>query len=472
MFWFELDRTSRMPCIRQIYEHVRLKVLRGELRAGERVPATRRLAADLGVSRTVVLEAFAQLLAEGYLEGREGSGTFVAAGACLEPWPAEPPAPAPSPSDGAAPGGRDLVDFRTGVPALEAIPRQLLGRRLGELCRTAPAAAYDYGRPEGHPELRAALSRYLARTRGVHGHPDAILVTTGAAEGLYLAARLLLGRNRTAVVEDPLHLHFQATLRHCGARLQPLPVDRDGLCTAGLAELPGRPGLVFVTPSHQFPTGGILPVQRRIELLRFAAARDCRIVEDDYESEFHFGGTAVSSLQGMDPDRVVYLGTFSKILSPALRVGYLVLPPDLVPRAREIKYLLDNHTPALDQLLVAGLLESGDLERHVRDMKKLYRHRRRLLLEALARAFGDRCQVAGAATGLHVLARFPGLAFDPERTARLEAAGVRVHPVERHAIRPGRHLDQVILGYGNLTDSRIEEGVRRLARALADGAPS
>lgn len=466
MFWFELDRTSRMPYIRQIYEHVRLKVLRGELRGGERVPATRRLAADLGVSRTVVVEAFAQLLAEGYLEGREGSGTYVAAGARLEPWPAAPPVPAATPADAAAPGHRDLVDFRTGVPALEHMPRQLLGRRMRELCLAAAPGAYDYGRPEGSPELRTALSRYLARTRGVQGHPDAILVTTGAAEGLYLAARLLLGRNGTAVVEDPIHLHFQATLRHCGARLHPLPVDRDGLCTGELAGVPGRPGLVFVTPSHQFPTGGTLPVQRRIELLRFAAARDCRIVEDDYESEFHFGGTAVSSVQGMDPARVLYLGTFSKILSPALRVGYLVLPPDLVPRARELKYLVDNHTPSLDQLLVAGLLESGELERHVRDMKKLYRHRREVLLAALDRAFGGRCEVAGAAAGLHVPVRFPGLAFDGALTDRLEAAGVRVHPVERHAIRPGRHLDQVILGFGNLPDSRIEEGVRRLRRAL------
>jgi GntR family transcriptional regulator/MocR family aminotransferase len=207
-------------------------------------------------------------------------------------------------------------------------------------------------------------------------------------------------------------------------------------------------------------------VQRRIELLQFATARDCRIVEDDYESEFHFRGTAVSSLQGMDPGRVIYLGTFSKIISPALRVGYLVLPPDLVIRAREMKFLVNTHSPFLEQKLVAELLESGELERHVRDMKQIYRHRQRVLLAALSRAFGAHCLISGTAAGLHVVARFPGITFTEALVNDLESAGVRVHPVTHHAILPGTYRDQVILGFGNLPDSRIEEGVRRLQRVL------
>lgn len=466
MFWFEVDRESQVPFIRQIYERLRGKILRGDLPGGEKIPSSRELASHLQVSRNVVLEAYAQLIAEGYLDSREGSGTFVAAGAFLEPSEFPSQVNVASPSDAAEVGESDLIDFRTGVPALEMIPRQLLGKRFRDVCLELPATGYDYGSPEGSPALRKALARYLARTRGVHCDPACILVTTGAAEALYITAMLLLTNNASVAVEDPMHTHFQDTLRDCGAELWPIGVDENGLKTEELVRLKGNPAFIFVTPSHQFPLGGILPVQRRIELLRFAVSRGSFIVEDDYESEYHYGGTAVSSLQGMNPEGVIYIGTFSKILSPALRVGYLVLPARLAGRAREIKYVVDNHSSIFDQLVIAKLLESGELERHIAEMKKVYHRRQQVLVNALSEAFGDRCALSGTSTGLHIVAAFNGIDFTKKIMDELEPAGVRLHPIERHAIRKGHHAHQAIMGFGNLPESRILEGVRRLRRAL------
>ena len=463
MFWLELRRNPSMPYIRQLCEHLRLKILGGDLAAGARLPSTRDLALQLRVSRNVVREAYAQLAAEGYLESRRGAGMFVAAGARL---PARTAPTAPAPAPGPEPPGRAVIDFRTGAPALELVPRALLARRFREACLDAPAAGYGYGSPGGHPALRQALAVYLARTRGVHCSPECILITTGTAEAIYLAARLLLGPRTGVVVEDPLHAHFQDTLRFCGADLLPIPGDGAGLQVALLDRVRVAPAFVLASPSHAFPCGATLPVQRRIELLRFGAERGCPIVEDDHESEFHYGATAASSLQGLNPDGVIYLGTFSKVFSPSLRIGYMVLPARFMARIRELKYLVNNHASTFDQMVVARLLQSGELERHVAAMKRVYRKRQEALLQALAEAFGGRCACSGTSAGLHLLATFAGRAFTPALLEALAQAGVLAHPVERHAIRKGEHLDQLILGFGNLPESRIREGVRRMRGVL------
>jgi GntR family transcriptional regulator/MocR family aminotransferase len=225
--------------------------------------------------------------------------------------------------------------------------------------------------------------------------------------------------------------------------------------------------LVCVTPSHQFPLGGVLPVQRRIELVQFAKRTGCYIVEDDYESEFRFEGTAVSSLQGLSPEQVIYIGSFSKILAPALRIGYLVLPHALIERFREFKYLLDNHSPVLDQLVLARFIESRDLELHIARMKKLYKKRQVVLLKALDCYFPEKHSVIGTSTGLHLVADFEGITFAGDLLERLEEAGVRVYPVEMHALKKGQHLSQVILGYGNLREEEIVEGIRRIKSVLS-----
>ncbi len=507
------DRRTKEPLIRQLYRRIREEVLRGALRAGDRLPSSRALAEELRISRNVVLEAYDQLVAEGYLECRPGSGTFVAPGARFEAdggLPGAGPEPGdrrgeeapffpfsipgtPARPEVGTPGS--VVEFRTGVPDLERIPRRLLGRLFRAVCEEAPPTLFDYGRPEGSSELRSALAAYLARSRGLVCDPEDLLITTGAAQALFLAARLLIGLTgrRVFAAEDPLHLHFQRILRAAGAEVRPVPTDERGLRTDRLPRLfprgegpgdaggdeeevpaddgaAGVPGAIFVTPSHQFPLGGVLPIQRRIELVRFARLRGAFLIEDDYESEYRFSGTAVSPLRELDPGRVCYVGTFSKILAPAMRVGYLVLPPFLREAARGLKYDLDNHTSGPDQIVLARLLESGRLERHVAALRKIYARRRARLIGALERTFPGRHRVLGASAGLHLVVVFPGTRFDGERLAACLRAGVRVHPLEAHALRKGLREDHLILGYGNLTEEAIDEGVRRLGVALADRA--
>ncbi len=224
---------------------------------------------------------------------------------------------------------------------------------------------------------------------------------------------------------------------------------------------------VFVTPSHQFPLGGLLPIQRRIQLIQFARAAGCYLVEDDYDSEFRYSGTPVSSLQELEPERVIYVGTLSKSVSPALRLGYAVLPPPLIERCRHLKRLTDLHSPVLEQLALAHFIEEGHLERHIMKMKRIYRKRREAVIAALATHYPRQLQIYGDVAGLHLVAEFGERALTEQTFADLEEAGVRLYPVERHAIRKGGHQSKVILGYGNLTPEEIEEGVRRIKTVLS-----
>lgn len=228
-----------------------------------------------------------------------------------------------------------------------------------------------------------------------------------------------------------------------------------------------RPRFAFVTPSHQFPLGTTLTIQRRIQLIQYARSVDCYIVEDDYDSEFRYESRPISSIQGLAPERVIYIGSFSKILSPGLRLGYLVLPETLVERYQQAKWLSDLHTPSLEQLALGRFIEEGHLEKYISKMKKLYKKRRQCLIEALRRTFSDRVTIWGEAAGLHIVAAFDGISFTPDVLTALEAAGVRVYPVEEHAIGKGRHEDKIVIGYGNVSEDGIEEGVRRMGIVLS-----
>lgn len=296
--------------------------------------------------------------------------------------------------------------------------------------------------------------------------PEQILILSGAAQAFSLLNRLLLSSEDEIVLEDPMTYEVQLILSASGAHLIPVPVDARGLQT-DLLPSTRQPRLIFVTPSHQFPQGGILPIQRRLHLLQFArAAADCYVVEDDYDSEFRYVGSPISSLQGLSPEHVIYVGTFSKILSPALRLGYVVLPPELVERARTIKRLLDLHSPSLEQLMLAQFIESGDLERHIMRMRRIYQKRRHVLISQLRQHFSNRVEILGDATGLHLVAHFPNVTFTLEIVTAIEQAGARVYPVEQHAIVKGRHLNEIILGYSHLSPIQIERGVESIKRAI------
>jgi GntR family transcriptional regulator/MocR family aminotransferase len=464
MLWLPLDRTSNVPLIRQLYLELRQRILNGELPAQQRLPATRTLAMHLGVSRNVVLEAYDQLIAEGYLEGRSGSGTYVAQGAYWELAASQPPVNEQR-SGSPELEAPDQIDFRSGIPALDRFPRKLWGQLAQQMCLEVPAVQFGYGSPEGEAELRANLAHYLLRTRGVNCQAEQIVITSGAAQAFALVVKLLAAPGETVVVEDPVPQEIRQIFLAGGALLQSIPVDDRGLQTH-LLNSARDPRFVLVTPSHQFPLGSVLTIQRRIELLQFARATGSFIVEDDYDSEFRYEGTPVSSLQGLAPEQVIYVGTFSKILSPALRLGYLVLPFALVEECRRLKRLNDLHTSALEQLTLARFIQMGHLERHVARMKKLYRQRRNMLRRSLFEHFADQVKVSGDSTGLHLVAEFAEMQFSAELLQRTERQGVRIYPVSAYAIAPELYQQQIVLGYGNVAIAEIEIGIQRLQKSF------
>ena len=465
MLWIPIDRSLDIPLKRQVYEYIRQLILHGELKAGERLPATRQCASQLGISRNVVIEAFEQLLAEGYIIGLQGSGTFVAEGAFLEQRQSEKTET--QEIVGSNMNGKEMIDFRSGIPALDMFPRLEWGKLAKEVCIEAPNASFGYDHPEGRLELRKMISSYLRRTRGVKCQADQIVITSGATQAFSLITKLLLSEGDEVIIEDPITNEIQTIFTSTGATLSPIPVDEQGIRT-DLLPSKKKPKFIFVTPSHQFPLGSILPIQRRIQLIQFARANQCYIVEDDYDSEFRYDGEPISSLQGLDAERVIYVGTFSKNLSPSLRIGYVVLPPSLIERCKNLKWFHDLHTPSLNQMLLARFIEEGLLERHIRKMRKVYMKRREILRQGLTDEFGKTVKILGDSTGLHLIAEFREMEFTEELINRLRQNKVKVYPVEHHAIQKGRHVKKVILGYGNLREDGIKKGVCRMKAIIGN----
>lgn len=458
--WLDLDRPG--PLAARVEGALRDAVRDGRLTGGARLPSTRTLARDLGVSRRLVVEAYGQLTAEGLLEARQGSGTRVAPG---RPSAAAPPA-APRRADLAGRPRTPEFDFFPGNPDLRTFPRAAWQRALRRALDTAPADAFGYPDPAGAPELRAALAAHLARARGVDARPEHLVITAGARQALVLLARALAARGappRIAVEEPTLPPHV-VVLRAAGARTTRVPVDADGIDTRALAAQ--NADVALVTPAHQFPLGVVLSPERRTALLDWAAAQPGRlIVEDDYDGELRYDRRPVGALQGRAPDLVAYVGTASKALAPALRLGWIAAPPELVDGLVAQRQLLDGGNPVLDQLALAGLLDTAEYDRVIRLARRRYRARRDALVAALAeRVPGAR--VEGLAAGLHVVVRLPRTVPAAALAASLEARDVGVQPLLWGRDR----TDALVLGYANLPEPALAEGVRRLAAALAEAA--
>ncbi|WP_028400145.1 PLP-dependent aminotransferase family protein [Ectobacillus panaciterrae] len=462
MFLFAINRLSETSLTQQVYEQIRDGILTRKLKAGEKISSTRELAAIIGVSRNVVLEAYEQLIAEGYLEVRPRSGTYVAQGSSLQ-MIADYFKPSFQKEE-ACRESHVYIDFKAGNPAMDHFPRDKWGRLAKEVCHEAPEQVFGYTGAEGAPELRNELARYLLRARGVRCHPNQIVITSGATQALHLITELLSCEETHIAVEDPVTDEMRTIFSYAGAKVHPVRVDEKGIIPE-LLPAEGKPSFVFVIPSHQFPLGGTLPIQRRVQLIEYARKMDCFIVEDDYDSEFTYEGVPVHSMQGLDSERVIYVGTFSKILSPALRIGYAVLPPDLIERFRKLKWFTDRHTSTLEQLVLARFIEGGYLDRHVRRMKKIYRERREALVSCLQKHFAD-AKILGQAAGMHLVVELSGVHFTEEVMERVKEQGVMVYPVERYALQKGFHNSQIVMGYGSLTAEAIEKGVEKLKKAL------
>ncbi|HEY8155194.1 MAG TPA: PLP-dependent aminotransferase family protein [Myxococcota bacterium] len=488
MLWLQLDGEG--PLHRQLYRALRGAILTGRLGAGEKLPGSRLLARELGISRNTVLQACEQLVAEGYASGRSRSGTFVAAVLPARPPGSRAAREAVTPEADGEPKlsalGRRLAlavapgraswspwqeplpfDFRYGEPSYADLPMETWSRILGRRARRLSARRLAYQPPGGASELREALAGYLARARGVACAPEQIVIVHGSQQAIDLTARLLIDPGDRVVLEEPHYTGFSFCLNAVGARLLHVPVDDQGLCTdqlAGVAEV----RLACVTPSHQYPTGAVLSLPRRLALLEWATGCGAYVLEDDYDGEFRFDGKPIECLQALDRDgRVLYAGTASKLLFPALRIGWLVAPPALAPYFLNAKALADTGTPSLEQFALADFIREGHLERHARRARIRTAARRAALLEAVGSELGERARVLGASAGLHVLLQLPDLSA--RETPRLRTAcrerGVGVYPAAPFYARPPGHVE-LLLGYAALSEESIREGVGRLRDAL------
>jgi GntR family transcriptional regulator/MocR family aminotransferase len=451
----ELDRERPEPLRAQLERRLRDAIRSGRLQPGERLPSSREMARELGVSRGLVLECYTQLQAEGYLTSRGGSATRVASSAEAPPGP--PPRPAP-------PVERPSIDFKHGHPDLASFPRRDWAWAVREACRSAPAAELGYGAANGSETLRRVLAAYLRRVRGAVAEPERIVICSGVQQGMNLVTRALAKRGVKRVgFEDPGHPDHRGGLALAGIEAVPVPVDDRGVDVEALAASGAR--AVVLTPAHQSPTGALLAPERRQALLSWAAERDATIVEDDYDAEFRYDREPVGTLQGLAPERVATLGSVSKSLAPGLRLGWVVCPPRLVDAVVDEKRIEDRSSPALDQLALAALIESGRYDRHLRRMRAVYAGKRRALVAALQR-HAPAARPVGLAAGFHVVVPLPDGAREREVVAAARARSVGVYALGDYRVAEGVWPQALVLGFGNLGEGAIERGIATIGDLL------
>ena len=446
-----LDRRAAETLRLQLERELRGAIRTGRLAAGERLPSSRVMAAELGISRGLVLECYSQLQAEGFLTSRAGSATRVAAGALAPTELSSMPAPAP----------RLDIDFRPGVPDLTSFPRRDWAWALRESCRTVTRAELGYGNPRGTEALRQVLAGYLRRVRGTVADAEQIVVCAGFGQGINLVLRSLADKGiRRVAIEDPGDDDYHVICARLGIEAVAVPIDERGIDVRVLGASAVR--AVILTPTHQFPTGTALAPERRQALVEWAKSRDATIIEDDYDAEFRYDRNPVGALQGLAPDRVALLGTVSKSLAPALRVGWVVCPGELVDSVTEDKRLSDRGSPTLEQLALAALIQSGRYDRHLRHMRGKYARRRDTLVQTLAR-HAPQVALRGLAAGFHTVAH---LADDADELAIVAAARTRsIGLYGMSSYRPSGRTGppQLVLGFGNLNESAIERGIAEIA---------
>jgi GntR family transcriptional regulator / MocR family aminotransferase len=449
----DLDPRRKQPLRAQVEQRLRAAIRAGRLPAASRLPSTRELARQLGVSRGVVVDAYAQLAAEGYLDVRQGAAARIAAVAVETP-----------PPNVQLPAERVRFDFRPGLPDLSAFPRAAWLASLRRVLQAAPDADLGYGDPQGAIELRAALAAYLGRVRGALAAPERILICSGFAQGLGLVSRALRAKGaRRVAMEDPSHIDQRQIVRRSGLEIVPVPVDARGLVVEELEA--ADPDGVVLTPAHQFPTGAVLAAERRTALLAWAERRGAVVIEDDYDAEYRYDRAPVGALQGLAPERVVYAGSTSKTLAPALRLGWLALPSWLLEAVTMEKALADLGSPRLEQLALADFLGRGELDRHLRRTRLRYRRRRHVLVSALRRSVAG-VEIEGIDAGLHVVARLPPDVHEPAALERARARGIALAGVGEHRFAPRSGPQALLLGYGRVPEPTIEAGVKELAGAI------
>ena len=475
---FSLDLAATLPLYRQVSDGFRQAILKGDLLTGQRLPSSRDLAQDLGISRFPVLDAYAQLLAEGYLQSRQGVGTFVSTALKNKPMTIDEstqqrPGPRLLSERSSLASGFKAIPWRNGwgpfgvhQPALDKFPFPLWSRLVMQHSRRPATDSIHHIDPLGLPALRQAISTYLRTARSVRCDPSQIMIVSGSQQALDITTRVLLDAGSPVWIEDPGYLLLRAALNASGCTLIPVPVDREGLIVEqGIRACPNARA-AFVTPSHQYPLGVTMSASRRLELLQWAQASGAWIVEDDYDSEYRYDSMPIPSLQGLDTDaRVIYIGTFSKVLFASLRVGYIVIPADLVDRFVAVRYGIDIFPPYLFQEVLTDFMRLGYFARHLHRMRQVYRERRSALVRCLEEELGDLVEIHGSEAGMHLALTLPDTFRDAEIATAAAAQELWLWPLSHCWLHPpGRQ--GFIVGFGSTPVDQISPAVRRLANLL------
>jgi GntR family transcriptional regulator/MocR family aminotransferase len=479
-----VDRRAREPLHRQVYNAFRTAIVERAMRSNERVPSTRTLAAELGISRIPVLNAYAQLQAEGYFESRLGAGTSVSS---MLPDQVAPPARS-AVLPGMMRGGPRLISrhcaplpsmqtvlpwlggrrgaFSIGQPALDQFPLKIWSRLVVRQCRNQRLAAMHYSDPMGATDLREAIASYLRTARGVRCEAEQVMIVSGSQQAVEITTRVLLDRGSRVWMEEPGYLFARNVFALNGCKVVPVPVDAEGLNVALGIKRCRKARAALVTPSHQFPLGVTMSASRRLQLLEWSYESGSWIIEDDYDSEFRYESLPIASLQGLDRcSRVVYIGTFSKVLFPSLRLGYIVIPPDLVDRFLAVRITVDIGPPTFFQSVLADFMREGHFSRHIRRMRLLYRDRRSALLDSLKKDLGVAVDVKGEEAGLHLSVTLPRGFRDHKIAERALAERLWLAPLSgsylKHPSPQG-----FILGFSNTSAAEIPGAVRKLRDIL------
>lgn len=476
------------PIYRQIYDSIRRNILEGRAAPGTRLPASRQMAESLGVSRMTVINAYDQLLAEGYLEGKRGSGTFVAS-KLPEEFLRVPKAP--STGSKIKPSPRKLtlsafgetirqnveqiasnhsptvaVPFQHSLIAVEEFPFDLWAKISQRHLKYSYRQIGGYGEPAGYGPLRKAIAHHLRSTRGVLCEDEQVLITAGTQQAVFLIAKVLGTPDSKVWLEDPCHRGASDVMMTLGLDVSSIPVDDEGFDIDRSRQRGESARLVYVTPSRQFPLGMTMSLQRRLSLLEWAKDNEAWVIEDDYDSEFRYSGRPLPALQGLDRgQRVLYVGTFSKTVFPGLRLGCLVVPPDLVDVFAAARALNDLHAPITDQMVLADFIAEGHFERHVRRMRTLYRDRQAVLIEQVGKHLGGLLNAEPSDAGMHIIGWLPKGTDDCIVSQKALAQGLRTGPVSQYS---AYKLDRggLMLGYTGFNERQIKAGVKKLIKVL------
>ena len=484
-----LDEKSKAPLYRQIYETIRRSILSGEFHSGEQLPASRLLAKQLGISRLTVINAYDQLLAEGYLESKAGAGTFVA-----EHLPEEfLQTPRVKPQKGKTEilprklnlsrYGKNVLEesrtvlrynqatplaaFQHGLAAIDEFPFDVWTKLANKSYRTLERQTFGYGEPAGFFLLREAIAAYLKSARAVNCAPEQVIITSGAQHAFDLIGRVFLEPKTEVYIENPCYFGVKQAFQSFDAKFVPVPVDEDGFDLATALKQSGNARLAYVTPSHQFPLGVTMSLPRRLQLLEWAKRAEAWIIEDDYDSEFRYEGRPLPSLQGLDRDagRVLYIGTFSKTIFPALRLGCLVVPRDLIEIFTAARALSGSQSPIIDQATLAEFITEGYFGRHIRRMRRLYEERQAILVAETKKHLAGRLEVKKSVSGMHVIGWLPDGVKDTAAAEKAAQFGIRTATVSALSLTAWQR-GGLILGYTAINEKQIKKGIKLLAKAM------